>query len=82
MQNALDLKGKGPILAVSRELAWRKERRGWAFRFAHLPTERNNVADALSRLSENPVAFPEIALSGAWRRDAPDVKDMWKARLD
>jgi len=41
--------GKGPRLAISRELALRKARRGWRWDVAHIPSEFNILADTLSR---------------------------------
>jgi hypothetical protein len=50
LQSALGLKGKGPLMAVARELSWRQALYNWTFSVGHLPTEANSVADALSRL--------------------------------
>ena len=52
LSSALALKGRGPMLAVARELSWRQARRKWAFDVAHLPSEYNVVADALSRTAD------------------------------
>ena len=49
LDNALSLKGKGELIAISRELSWRQAKRGWLFSVGHLPSEFNVVADALSR---------------------------------
>ena len=71
--------GRSVMAAVAREIAWRQQRRGWAFRVGHIPAERNTVADALSRQFDNPaVAFPGVALRGASERAAPDVGDLWR----
>ena len=45
------LSGKGPMLLIARELAWRKAAGGWALVAAHLPKEKNHTADALTRLA-------------------------------
>ena len=83
LQDALDLKGNNQLLAVARELAWRKGRHFWAFELGHLPSEKNVVADALSRLHDSPPsAFPKQALKGARRRDCPDLRKIWKARVE
>ena len=67
------------MAAVAREIAWRQQRRGWAFRVGHIPAERNTIADALSRQFDNPtVAFPRVALRGASERAAPPVGDLWR----
>ena len=80
MQNALDLKGKGLMLAVAREIAWRKERFGWLYKVGHIPSEYNTVPDALSRLSDSPpAAFPREALGRATRCETPNVAKLWKA---
>ena len=78
----LDLKGKGSELAVAREVAWRKARRGWEYALGHLPTEKNNIADALSRLAESPESYPHVALKNAKRVSAPLVGQLWKARAE
>ena len=61
---AANLKGKGALTAISREIAWRKVRHQWRFAVGHLPSEANVVADALSRLSAPPGAeaktFPAV----------------------
>merc|ERR1712194_887625 len=49
LSSSLELKGRGVLLAVARELSWRQHRRRWAFDVGHLPSEHNEVADALSR---------------------------------
>ena len=41
LQNTMDLKGCGPLLAVSREIAWRKARGRWTYDVGHLPSEHN-----------------------------------------
>jgi len=82
LQNALALRGRGPLLAIARELAWRKARFGWKFSVSHLPSEHNGVADALSRRS-GPDPLPRPAcLSTARRRDAPDLSLIWVASAD
>ena len=79
LQSALALKGAGPLLAIARELAWRKARRQWCFEVGHLASEANVLADALSRLAmPEPAAFPEKGLAHARRRSAPNVRSLWK----
>ena len=79
LSNALQLKGKGALAAVARELAWRQERNEWSFEVGHVPSEMNIVPDALSRqFEEKPSTFPHEALKGATRRHPP-MKDVWKA---
>ena len=43
LQNTLDLKGRGPLLTVSREIAWRKARGRWTYDVGHLPSEYNKA---------------------------------------
>ena len=79
LQNSLDLKGKGPLLAVSRELAWRKARRNWQYDIAHIHTEYNKAPDMLSRVdSPSPVPWPTELLRGLTRAIPPRVNDIWK----
>ena len=81
LQQALDLKGSGPYLAIARELAVRKARGRWAFTPGHLPAEQNVLADALSRLhAPAKKAFP-AALSAATHRDGGKPEGFWKLRM-
>ena len=76
---ALNLKGKGLLSAIAREIAWRQIRHLWEFDVGHVPTELNTVADALSRLHEpHPPRFPSSALAQAQRREAPDCSKIWR----
>ena len=64
---------------MTREVAWRKVRRGWFYACGHLPAEYNEVADALSRLSApagNRKEFPD-ALKASLARDFPDPESLW-----
>ena len=71
--------GRSVMAAVAREIAWRQQRRGWAFRVGHIPAERNTIADALSRLHDTPaLPFPAAALRGASERRAPRIGDLWR----
>ena len=80
LQNSLDLKGSGVMAAVAREIAWRRERRSWAYVVGHIPSERNTVPDALSRQFEVPqLPFPEHALRQAHFRKPPALGDLWRA---
>ena len=81
LSGALSLKGKGPPLAVAREIAWRQARRGWKFETSHLPSEHNQVADALSRTADpKGKAWPSLALSGARAVTPMKLRDLWLAR--
>ena len=80
---AVSFRGRGSLTRISREIAWRKVRRAWRFKVAHVPSERNETADSLSRTaaptSSEHKAFPAAALRGATRRDTPPVSDWWRA---
>ena len=78
LESALQLKGAGPMLAIARELAWRKARRRWSYQVGHISTEDNLVPDALSRLHDpNPSAFPCKALAHAQHIPCPAVQGLW-----
>ena len=77
---ALSLKGRGNLLAVARELSWRRARHRWSFEVAHLPSEHNVVADSLSRVADpKGVPWPSVALGGALAVRCPKVAEIWKA---
>jgi len=82
LQQSLRLRGRGAMLAISRELSWRQARFHWRFAVAHLPTERNAVADALSRLSGPSAADFPAALAGKPRLVVPDLCAVWQAAVD
>ena len=78
LQAALDLKGRGDMLTIAREVAWRQAREKWLFQVAHLPNEQNTSADALSRMSmPRPASLPD-ELTGARELAAPLVSEFWK----
>jgi len=79
LQTALDLKGRGPMLAISRELSWRKARRKWEFKVGHLPSERNGVADQLSRMAGPDAQTLPHSLKYAARLPPPDLSQVWVA---
>ena len=80
---AVSLKGKGPLSKISREIAWRTVRRHWRYSVAHVPSESNEVADALSRLAapsgSEQRSFPTRALRGARRYHVPHLQTWWPA---
>ena len=79
LEAALHLRGKGPLAKLGRELSWRRTRAGWRYAVGHLPTEKNLVADALSRLHApggEAKAWPEV-LSRATPRVPPTIRDIW-----
>jgi len=79
LSNALSLKGSGPMLAISRELAWRRARRNWQYVVGHIATEANSVPDALSRqFDPRPAPFPAAALAQSVHREFVDVSTLWK----
>ena len=80
LQLALSLSGSDGLLAISREMTWRKARLGWCFAVGHLPTEANGVADALSRLcqKDRPPSLPQVLVGiPLWR--PPAVAKLWKS---
>ena len=79
LEAALNLRGKGILAKMSREIAWRRARDGWRYAAGHLPSERNDVADALSRLHAPTAEAKTLpsAVTGAARRDPPDVASLW-----
>ena len=80
LQDAIDFKEKGCLLAVARELALKAARYLWRFSVGHLAAEFNGVPDALSRLEAPPQArkvFPTQDLSNAVKRTAPNLRDVW-----
>jgi len=80
LNGLLSGRGRGTLTKLTREMAWRKVRHRWKFAAGHLPSEVNNLADALSRLSAPPgseqKSFPE-ELRAAMSQDAPQLSDLW-----
>ena len=83
LQCAQDLKGRGPMLLISRELAWRRVRHRWEFELAHLPAELNGDADALSRVhAEPPTPLPpSVQKRGVIERQVPPWSCVFTAWL-
>ena len=80
LSDALSLKGRGPLIAIARELSWRQARRKWKFTVGHLPSEYNVVSDALSRVADpKGCEWPSLALASAVYRAPPKVRDLWLA---
>ena len=79
LEAALHLKGKNALSRISREIAWRRCREGWRYVVGHLPSERNVVADALSRLAAPREAAKQIPpeLGQAKRAHPPKISDLW-----
>ena len=76
--------GQRYMLNVSREISWRKVRFNWHFKVHHLPTEKNTVADALSRLfAPHAALMPEVLRSEfIQRRQTPAWSDVWQAWVE
>ena len=73
LQCAIDLKGKGLMLILSRALAVLRARKSFVVTVGHLASEHNDHADALSRLcapEEDAKPFP-AGLDAAVRRLVP-----------
>ena len=70
--------------AIAREIAWRRIVYKWRYKISHLPAERNDEADALSRLNAVPRrAFLKEVLSNATFAPAPLQDEwLWRTRLD
>ena len=71
----INLRGRSVLNCITKEIAWRRVRCGWRYAAGHLPTERNKLADSLSRLhapkGPEHCSFP-TSLSEARERPAPD----------
>ena len=79
LEAALHLRGRGALSQIAREISWRRARDGWRYVVGHLPTERNIIADALSRLAA-PAAEAKrwpTELASASQRAAPDISSQW-----
>jgi len=80
LSSILTLRGRNHLATITRELAWRRVRFGWRYAAAHLPSEYNVEADALSRVHAPEGAerksFP-VALRDVTRHAAPAFEDMW-----
>ena len=68
---------------IARELGWSRIVSKWQYLLKHLPAERNDSADALSRLSVVPPRpFPEAALGSAVYVNPPAQNDkLWPVGL-
>jgi hypothetical protein len=75
----LTFRGRRDLARVTRELAWRKIRHGWRYAVGHLPTERNTLADCLSRVAapapHTKSVPPEVAM--ATLVPMPDPDEIW-----
>ena len=79
LQDALHMKGRGALLALSRELSWRQARHRWQFAVGHVPSEHNDVSDCLSRLhAKPPKKFPFELLGDAVEVRAPTLRALWR----
>ena len=76
------LRGKGPIQAVSREIAWRRAALGWRLLFQHRPSELNGLCDALSRIHAPEALALPAELSSAQKIRPPADHEVWLAWLD
>ena len=80
LAGVINLRGKSALNQITKEIAWRRVRCRWRFAAGHLPTERNKLSDALSRLAAPEGAdrrtFPQ-ELSAATERKCPDFDSLW-----
>ena len=81
LEDALQLRGKGRLLIVAREIAWRKARFERFYKVSHIPSKLNLVADALSRLQAVPPAeFPAcLSASSVIQFHRPAWEVLWAA---
>ena len=78
LQLALSGKAKRELGHIARELFVRKSREDWQFSVAHLPSEHNVVADALSRMAEpGRTSTPPVELEGAAEVHIPQPASLW-----
>jgi len=80
LTGVLELKGKNILNLITRELSWRRVRGGWRYAAGHLPTEKNVIADSLSRMftpeASERKPLPPI-LRDAVVKECPDRADIW-----
>jgi len=72
-------RGRRHLARITRELACRKVRYGWRYAAGHLPSERNLIADSLSRVAA-PGSHAKVvppAVAAAARKLFPDQADVW-----
>jgi len=80
LQAGLELKGRGVLLAIAREISWRKARRRWTFQVGHLPSEHNTVSDALSRVADpSSPPWPASCLASSTWVTPARLRDLWRA---
>ena len=79
LQDAIKLSGRREMVAVSREIAWRKIRGNWQFLVGHLPAEFNLFADALSRSYAPETYTLPSELRAAAERTALNPMQVWRA---
>ena len=78
LQIALSGKAKGELGHVARELFLKRAKQDWVFSVGHLPSEHNEVADCLSRLSEpGRLSVPPVELEGAAEVLVPQPSSLW-----
>ena len=81
LNSAQNLGGRGALLAVGREVAWRRAAFRWRPIFAHRPAELNTICDALSRV-QSPKRYPvPLDVLHVPQTPAPEVESLWKAWL-
>ena len=79
----MTLKAAPSLRKIARELAWRVARYQWRFLVAHVTTEMNTVADALSRLEDDSLT-PELQafLAGAARKAVPNATSLFVVDIE
>ena len=84
LNEALRLKSTLPGMnTISREISWRKVAYSWQYDLAHLPSELNDEADALSRLYAEPRReLPKDLLMTSTFVEPPlQTASLWRARI-
>jgi len=83
LSGALNHKGRKGLAKINKEIAWRKCHHKWRYAAGHLPTERNELADALSRtMAPTGADRKELpaCLSTTPRREPPELDSLWTFR--
>lgn len=77
LQIALSGKARAEMGALARELFVRRARHDWQYSVAHLPSESNILADALSRLHQPGPRPPIVELVGAAEVRLQLLESIW-----
>ena len=78
LNNFARLRGRGALLQVTREMAWRKAARRWTAVVSHRPSECNDIADALSRLGAPEAKPMPPVLAEVPQAHLPAEEEIWQ----